>query len=432
MMYIDVTQLVHWQGPLAGIPRVMDEISRRFVGEKSFDAVYVSWVKELKSYCEIDFFDTMENRGKGIKYLKNNSGNVVNNASQNSFFSISKRRLSQLINMTNLSNTKTYQKIKSHLLNIERNEYRQVAFENGDLVFISWGEWWDENFLKMLEQAEAEQDVKVIPIVHDVLPFTLTPHFSGHSTDSLKEYCKRIIPISALVLCVSNATLTDLKMWLKNQNIVVPTMKVFREGDDFDFKKPIMPSDKVFKESKLKGNDFIVCVGTVEAKKNHTLLYYVYKLAKSRNISLPPIIIIGRRGYKTEIVEEFMTTDPEVKGKFIFLHNATDENLSWLYDHSLMSIFPSFSEGWGLPVAESVARGVPCIASNTTSLPEVAPGYARYFTPSSTDECLALIQDTLKPRTQQSMRRQYESYKQTTWDESFREIRGLMKEVLNV
>ena len=210
----------------------------------------------------------------------------------------------------------------------------------------------------------------------------------------------------------------------------MPRMEVFRLGEDFEFAKAERPTEAAFQNSRLKGNDYIVTVGTIEARKNHALLYNVYKLAKSRGIDLPTLVIVGRRGWKTEQIYDFMTQDPEVKDKFVFLHNASDENLSWLYDNALFSVVPSFCEGWGMPIAESVARGVPCVCSNTTSMIEVAEGYVTHFTPSSTDECLAAITDMLEPKNLERWRKKCKSYKQTTWDQSFEKVRDLMEEVV--
>src|SRR5689334_4911906 len=69
--YVDVTQLIHWQGFVAGIPRVMYELSRRFSSDENTNVVYVSWVKEVGYYCEVDFFDTMNRRNGqgGIGYV---------------------------------------------------------------------------------------------------------------------------------------------------------------------------------------------------------------------------------------------------------------------------------------------------------------------------------------------------------------------------
>jgi glycosyltransferase involved in cell wall biosynthesis len=200
----------------------------------------------------------------------------------------------------------------------------------------------------------------------------------------------------------------------------VPRIEVFRPGDDLQVSKPVKPIDPVFKKSGVRGSDFLLCVGTVEAKKNHQLFYYVYKLAKAKGIDLPKLVIVGRRGYQTESIINIMTLDPEVKDKFVFLFDASDEELSWLYDHCKFTVLPSFHEGWGIPIAESLARGIPSLCSNTSSMVEIAEGVVGHFSPASSDECLAAIQSWLKPEELAAARKKTKTYNQFPWDQSFR------------
>lgn len=438
MTYIDVTQLVHWQGRMTGIPRVMYELSKRFTATDATSIHYVSWVKEIAAFCEIDFAATVDQLGKGIVYIKNGHeapSNVDDIRQSKDAFEVVKpikHLAKRVINKAGLSDVSLIKRVQNNLALTEAKTYKQVVFAPGDVIFISWGEWWDEQFLTTLEDNAANNDLRIVPVIHDVLPFTLAPQFSGHSTESLMNYCRRVVPVSSLVLCVSKSTKDDLSSWLKQQDIALPRMEVFRLGEDFEFAKAEKPTEAAFGTSGLKGDDYLVTVGTIEARKNHALLYNVYKLAKARGIELPKSVIVGRRGWKTEQIYDFMTQDPEVKDKFVFLHNASDENLSWLYDHALFSVFPSFCEGWGMPIAESVARGVPCVCSNTTSMIEVAEEYVTHFTPSSTDECLTAITDMLQPKNLKAWREKCATYKQTTWDQSFDQVRQLMEEVVYV
>ncbi len=434
-VYVDVTQLVHWQGHLTGIPRVMYELSIRFKPRGAQEVVYVSWVKEVAAFCEIDFSATVKKLGKGIVYIKDGStenGNKKKTVQLNEVYKPLKHFVKRVITNVGLDDLAIVKRTQNNLALVEAQSYKKVLFQKGDAIFISWGEWWDENFLQTLEDGVQDSELKIIPIIHDVLPFTLTPQFSGHSSESLMNYCRRIVPISALVLSVSRATQEDLHKWLVKNSIKPPKMEVFRLGEDFEFAKSEMPIDKTFVEAGLEKKDYLLTVGTIEARKNHTLLYYVYKLARSRGIDLPVSVIVGRRGWKTEQIYDFMTQDPEVKDKFVFLHDASDENLSWLYRHAKLSVLPSFAEGWGIPIAESVAQGTPCICSDKTSMIEVAEGYVRHFDPASTDECLALIQEMLTPENQKKWRAKCAEYKQTTWDESYAQVRSKMQEIVHV
>jgi len=131
---------------------------------------------------------------------------------------------------------------------------------------------------------------------------------------------------------------------------------------------------------------------------------------------------VGRRGYQTESVINIMTNDPEVKDKFVFLFDASDEELSWLYDHCKFTILASFHEGWGIPIAESLARGVPSLCSNTSSMVEIAEGIVGHFSPASSDECLTGIQAWLKPNNLEAARKKTKTYKQFRWDQSFKQV----------
>jgi glycosyltransferase involved in cell wall biosynthesis len=73
------------------------------------------------------------------------------------------------------------------------------------------------------------------------------------------------------------------------------------------------------------------------------------------------------------------------------LPDVTDEELAHLYASCLFTIFPSFVEGWGLPVQESIAFGRPCLASSATSVPEAGLDLATYFDPYNLPEFEKLL-----------------------------------------
>jgi glycosyltransferase involved in cell wall biosynthesis len=254
-------------------------------------------------------------------------------------------------------------------------------------------------------------------ICYDMLPI-ITPQYSGHATDSFTNYVRKVYPVCDLVLAISNNTKKDIAEWLAGQNLNVPRIEVFRLGDDFKMSEPLQP-ENIFTDAIKKQDDFLLCVGTIEARKNHALLYYTYKLAAQRNIALPNLIIVGRRGWRSEDIYEIMKTDPITKSQFIFLENASDEELAWLYQNCKFSVYPSFYEGWGLPIAESITYGTPCVASNSSSMPEIAGDLIQYFSPASADECLATISDMLLPGNIDKAKQKLKSYNPISWDQTF-------------
>jgi glycosyltransferase involved in cell wall biosynthesis len=429
---IDVTQLVHWQGRLTGIPRVIQELAVRFPVQDKREVVYVSWVKEIKDMCIVDLEATLAIRGSGIEYVKHDDGGVDRpvidrhvEPSQLSIMRRSKNVAKKILRKMGAEDLSAITRLRDSLYQKDLQTYKRLEIVDGDVFFIGAGEWWDGNFISLVEKYHRE-GVKIVQVSHDMLPI-VTPQFAGHATDSLATYNSRIMPIASLVLAVSESTKRDLKVWLTSKALPVPNIEVFRLGEDFKAADPVAPRDEKFTSLGLIGNDYILCVGTIEARKNHAILYYTYKLAKSRGVELPKILIVGRRGWKADDVYDYMTQDPETRELMIPMHDVSDEELSWLYSNSMFTIYPSLYEGWGMPIAESIMRGVPCLASNTSSMIEVAPGCADYFTPTSTDELLNGIMGMLRPDVLGGKKDAIRAYKPTSWDDSFKQVEKYME-----
>lgn len=433
-IYIDDTQLLHWPGKLTGIPRVMHELTLRFDAQASVDVTHVTWVKEAADFAEYDFASSTP--GRHIAYAMAGADGGGDAAPREPVRHVSRLRGSaraaakRIYQRLRLDRTALGQRLKSRVREVEATRYLYATPQPGDILFITWGEWWEEKFLARLERAIAD-GVRVVPLIHDVLPFTRAPQFSGHSTDCLEAYCRRVVPYSAMVICVSKATRDDLRSYLDQQGLPVPTFGVFRLGEDFTSPAPRRPESENFVRSGLTGADYMLTVGTIEARKNHTLLYYVHKLAKQRGVKLPPSVVVGRRGWKTEQIYDFITEDPEVREQFVFLHDADDAELSWLYENALFTVIPSMYEGWGMPIAESVAKGVPCACANTTSMVEIAEGFVQHFSPFSTDECLEQMLFLLDEKNRAAAVARLAEYTSHDWDTSAAEVLSMIEGLIH-
>ena len=424
-LILDITQLVHWGGNLTGIPRVLNELSLRYAKEKN--NIFVVWDKKANCFYELDIEKSLTHRGEGIFYKTKDmlvgESQVQNVETKEKMIELLKKATRRVKNRS----PHLYKKIATKFnQQIREASGRVVEPDKDDALFVLWGEWGDDVFREKLKSLH-ENGVKLVNIVYDMLPI-LTPQYSGHSTQAMYHFYSEIIPLCDRVLSISESTRVDLIKWLKTQKLPVPKIEVFRLGDAFTAAPSIRPSTDVLPAQRIKGG-YILCLGTIEARKNHTLLYYVYKLAKSRNIQLPKLIIVGRRGWKTDDIFDMMNSDPETKDDVTFLQTASDGELSWLFDHCLFSIYPSFYEGWGLPIAESIAHGKTCLSSNTSSMPEVAGKSIDYFNPVSTDECLAAITKLMDKKERDNAEKRIKKYKITTWDDTYAQVDKIIKEL---
>lgn len=418
-IFVDVTQLSVWPGKLTGIPRVMNELSRRFSSEDA--ATLVVWKQGM--FRKVVYTDLLEeNRMKPVATA---SAVAPATASLKRLVHAAERRASpKLIT----ARQQLQQVFRSWQQSTVASQSEGVHIQKGDIFVSLWGVWGDQSYIDALVKLHT-QGVQLVEVIYDMLPL-VTPQYSGHSTVPLENYATSIYPRCAQLLAISECSKRDADTWLRARRLRVPPIHVFRLGEDFHFSKAEAPKDEAFTAAKPAKSGYILCLGTIEARKNHTLLYYVYKLAAQRAVKLPKLVLVGRRGWLTDDIFTLMTMDPETRDQFVLLQNISDEELSWLFEHCLFTIYPSFYEGWGLPIAESLARGVPCIASNTSSMPEIAGNLIDYFSPVSVDECLAAIVHMLQPKALTAAKNKTKQYTATSWDDTFKVVSAHIKELL--
>ena len=169
---------------------------------------------------------------------------------------------------------------------------------------------------------------------------------------------------------------------------------------------------------------FVLCVGTVEPRKNHRLLLRTWSrlLQRHERSVVPALIWAGREGWMFEELLAEAEASNFLDGKLIWLGRAAglpDTVLHGLYRACLFTMFPSIYEGWGLPVSESLAHGKFCIASNASSIPEIGGDLIDYHQPEDLDACLALVERAIFDPNYRAAReaRIRREYKVTSWEE---------------
>src|SRR5438045_6658259 len=96
---------------------------------------------------------------------------------------------------------------------------------------------------------------------------------------------------------------------------------------------------------------------------------------------LPHLVIVGGVSWDGENTERFFKQDRRIEGLVHILDEIDDAALDRLYRNCLFTVYPSLYEGWGLPVGESLNYGKICIATNTSSVPEIAPALTDLLDP---------------------------------------------------
>lgn len=134
----------------------------------------------------------------------------------------------------------------------------------------------------------------------------------------------------------------------------------------------------------LEAQEYFLAVGTIEPRKNYTTLLKAYKLYKENTSHYNKLCIAGGYGwmednFKQKIADLGLTEDVIVTGY------VSDEELANLYRHCFAFVYPTWYEGFGLPVLEAMNFGRPVIASNVTSIPEITGDAAILTTPGDVE-----------------------------------------------
>lgn len=148
---------------------------------------------------------------------------------------------------------------------------------------------------------------------------------------------------------------------------------------------------------------FWLAVGSLEPRKNYDALFSAIDLYWSRSRKPSPVwIVAAAAGWKNEEMK-IRARNLEAKGRIRMLGYVDEERLAALYRDSLGLVFPSWYEGFGLPVLEAMQCGCPVICSNRTSLPEVGGGVPLYIDPTepqSICDAMILLEENPEKRRQ--------------------------------
>lgn len=268
--------------------------------------------------------------------------------------------------------------------NVEMKVYRMPA-RAFRTAFLSWQKLnWPpiENFLGPVDILHSfnwflppQRNGKVVATVFDMTPL-LFPKFHQEKTIQLEKVrLTRIKEKADLTITISENSKKDFLKFSPNSWVEVVYPGVLSQ---FKIKIQKEKVKKVLDKYGLNPN-FILSVGTLEPRKNIKNLIAAYLESK---ISAK-LVLVGNWGWEDSDLEGLIKSN---RGKIIPTGYVADEDLPHLYNQALCLVYPSFYEGFGLPVLEALSCGTAVICSNTSSLPEVGGDAVLYIDPTNVSD----------------------------------------------
>lgn len=254
--------------------------------------------------------------------------------------------------------------------------------QSGDLLpgsrLLNFGGAWIRNrrYVSAVQALKTQHNLNFSLYVYDLIQLQFRQYYPADSATDFETNLKSLARVADDFLVCSEATQKDLLKFLRGEGQAFKAITRTRLGDMGEQEDPgpeaIVESSELL--SSLKDEDFVIYVSSLDLRKNHALLINVWRrLIEERGGNVPKLLFIGRNMWMGEQILHQIECDESLNRSIQMLDNVNDQELRWLYQNALFSVYPSFYEGWGLPVAESLSFGTPCLASNRSSVKEIAP-----------------------------------------------------------
>lgn len=139
-------------------------------------------------------------------------------------------------------------------------------------------------------------------------------------------------------------------------------------------------TDAMMRRTGLRHSGYALCVATLEPRKNISNLIQAYARLPDSLRRHYPLVLVGSRGWNSQEIYDLIEKYSK-QGWLRYVGYISELELPILYSAARILAYPSWYEGFGLPVLEAMASAVPVVASNQTSLPELTHGHALHVSP---------------------------------------------------
>jgi glycosyltransferase involved in cell wall biosynthesis len=210
--------------------------------------------------------------------------------------------------------------------------------------------------------------------LHDLIPISHPEYCRAGEADKHHRRLDAMLSHGCGLIVNSRATRDDLLAYAEERELAVPPCVVAHLAP------ANLPLDNCY--GRPLESPYFVVLGTIEPRKNHLMLLHLWRqLIAEFGDSAPRLVVIGQRGWECEQIVDLLDRCQALQGFVIEQSCCTDiELVNWL-KHAEALLFPSFVEGYGIPLMEALMLGLPVIASDLSVFHEIAGEIPEYLDP---------------------------------------------------
>lgn len=218
-----------------------------------------------------------------------------------------------------------------------------------------------------------QMEVRPLFLVHDLIPLSHPEYCRPKERGRHAQRMNAALSLASGIITNSAATLQDFSRYADSVGMALPPSVVALLAPGMNEWPVGEPPVK---------KPYFVMLGTIEPRKNHWLILQLWRrLIEQFGEAAPQLVVIGQRGWECENVVDLLERCVVLRGFVHEISACSDPELVSYLAHSQALLFPSFAEGYGMPVAEALSYGVPVIASDLPVFREIAGNIPEYVDP---------------------------------------------------
>ena len=306
----------------------------------------------------------------------------------------------------------------------------------GDVLLVLGSTWFHPFYGELVAMARERWGMRIAVLIYDIIPLLRPEWCDQNLTARFRHWALGLLPQADILLTISQASARDLGRFAARAGIAlraspqpIPVGTGFSGSVASGSVGGGVPPPSAARGARLPAaGSYVLTVSTIEARKNHALLLRVWRrlLDEMPAAAVPTLVFAGRVGWLVDDLMRQLRNADWLDGRIVLIADPRDDELAQLYAGCRFTVFPSFYEGWGLPVTESLGFGRPCIASNASALPEAGGTLARYFDPEDGLGAARVIRHAIEDAdgTEAWRARVAAEFRPVGWDES---ARGMLR-----
>lgn len=252
---------------------------------------------------------------------------------------------------------------------------------------------WHTDFFPFAERLKHD-GVDIVAVIYDLIPLTHPQFYDTRLVQTYSQWFDWITRTADGYMAIS-ATVRD-QVRDELQRRIGPTavaalwFDYFHLGSELDLQTDNASVEPRLAQLFTTPEPVFLMVSTIEPRKNHAYLLDAFELAWAAG-SKARLCIAGRIGWKCESLLARIRRHPELNRRLFMFNDLTDTSLEHAYAHASALVFPSYVEGFGLPLVEAMQRGLPAMGSDIPVFREIGGEFMAYFDLSRPQSLAELI-----------------------------------------